>query len=649
MPAHTIDGKAVSDRRRVQLASQVQALVARSIQPCLAAVTVRPDHGWSVYLKNQATACASVGIRHRIVELGPGTNQDDLSEAIEELNVDAAVHGIILQSPLNAAGSSDLSELQAQAQLSPDKDVEGVNPANLGLLLAGRPALAPCTALSAFALAQDGFAAIGRSDLIGVEACVVGASLIVGKPIAQLLLAAGATVTTCHIHTRDLAAHTRTADLLIVAVGKAGLIQAGHVKPGAVVVDVGINRIAGRDGKAETVGDVAAEAASVAAAMTPVPGGVGSLTTTILLESTVSAAQRLSESNQLIDAGLLARIVGGSDLNLPRGAAERIAMLLSRHLVAVPGAKPLRSPLERRLAQGVLVLDGAMGTELIARGIAPADVARANLDHPDLVLAIHRAYVDAGAQVITANTFSANRHRTTGGREAAVRQVTAGVQLARQAASSSQGRPVFVLGSIGPLGRVVGADCSSADAEDVFAEVALAMVDANVDGFAIETMPSTAEASAALAAVRRVSRLPVLVCRSIERADPLELGEFARAMEAGGASAIGINCAAGPRALAPVASALAGLTRLPVVARPNAGFPTSQDGRLRYHLRPDYLVERMREYVAAGVSVIGGCCGIGPEHIRAVAAAFAGAPIPARPAQQSAEGVPAMRSAPPVR
>ncbi len=618
--ARIIDGKAVSDARRARLAEKVQALAARSIAPCLVAITARADHGWSVYLRNQATACAAVGIRHRIVELPAGATQEDLGEAIEALNLDPLVHGIILQSPL----PKELSDLQAQAQLSPDKDVEGVNPANLGLLLAGRQALAPCTALSAFTLAQEG---LGRADLAGIEACVVGASVIVGKPIAQLLLGAGATVTTCHIHTRDLKAHTRAADLVVVAVGKAGLITAEHIKPGAVVIDVGINRIAGKDGKSETVGDVAADVSAVALAITPVPGGVGSLTTTILLESTVAAAERLSSSMPAFDAASIARVIGPAAEGLPRGAAERIAMLLSRHLVAVPGSQPLRSPLERRLAQGVLVLDGATGSELIARGIPASAIARANVDHPDLVLAVHRAYVDAGAEAITANTFGANRWRLPGGREEAVRLASAGIQLARQAALAAGGRAVFVLGSIGPLGRVVGADITAAEAEEAFAEVALAMADANADGFALETMPSTTEAAAALAAVRRVSRLPVFACRSIERADPIELGEFARAMESGGAAAVGVNCAGGPRALAPVVAELARLTRLPVVARPNAGFPTTEAGRLRYHLRPDYLVERVREYLASGVAVVGGCCGVGPEHIRAVSGAFAGKPV----------------------
>ncbi len=221
MPAHLIDGKAIAEARRVRLAAEVAALIARGIQPCLAAVSVHADAGWSVYLKNQAAACAQVGIRHQVVSFDPGSTQEDLNEVIEELNVDTNVHGIILQSPLRRfvpgqpQGGEGLSDFQAQALLSPDKDVEGVSPANLGLVLAGKPALAPCTAVAAVELAKAAATQLGR-ELRGMEAVVVGASTIVGKPVAQLLLAAGATVTVCHIDTRDLAAHTTKAELLVV-------------------------------------------------------------------------------------------------------------------------------------------------------------------------------------------------------------------------------------------------------------------------------------------------------------------------------------------------------------------------------------------------------------------------------------------------
>lgn len=607
-PARLIDGKAVAERRRTALAERIPALVARGIEPCLAAITVTADHGWSVYEANQAKACAAVGIRRLAVALPSGADQEALLEAIEQLNVDPTVHGIIMQSPLPAG----FEAFVAQSRISPDKDVECVGPANLGLLLAGRSTLAPCTALSAFALAQEAL-----PDMRGVEAVVVGASTIVGKPIAQLLTNAGATVTVCQITTRDAAAHCRTADLVIVAVGKAGLVTASWIKPGAVVVDVGINRVTGADGKSATVGDVAASVFDVASAVTPVPGGVGALTTTILLESTVAAAERLAASTNAIDGRMVARLLGG--LDLPAETSERIATLLSRHVVG-SGTGTRTAPLERRLSAihgsgGALILDGAMGSELIARGIAPAAVADANLEHPDLVLEVHRAYVTAGAEAVTTNTFALNRFRRRD-RDELVRLLTAGVRLARQAAAGK----AFVLGSIGPLGPVVGAELDSATASDAVAEVAMILHDAQVDAFVLETMPSTVEAAAALAGIRRVSRLPVIVSRSIERAEGAELAEFARAMQDGGASAIGINCAAGPRALRPVVAALARVTRLPVLARPNAGFPAREaDGRLVYHLRPDYLLAQARDYLRDGVGLIGGCCGVGPAHIHALA------------------------------
>ncbi len=345
----------------------------------------------------------------------------------------------------------------------------------------------------------------------------------------------------------------------------------------------------------------------------------------------------------MVDGASLARVLGGPGLDLSPEVADRIADLLARHLVVTPGSRPLRSALERRLAKGVLVLDGAMGSELIARGIAPAAIARANLEHPDLVQAVHQSYLDAGAEALTTNTFAVNRYRQAGDRELTVRLAASGVRLAREVAGRRSSK-AFVLGSIGPLGPVVGAELPVKDAEDAFAEVALAMADAGVDGFAVETMPSTIEAAAALAGIRRATRLPVLASRSCDRDDPLELAEFARAMAAGGAAAVGVNCAVGPRQMLPVVARLAQASGLPVLARPNAGFPTREDGRPHYHLRPDYLVAQARAYVAAGASIIGGCCGVGPSHIAALAAALAGTSLPARqaPAADPASEKPAV-------
>ena len=529
MSAIMIDGKALAEERRARLADHVATLQARGIQPCLAAISVHVDAAWSLYLKNQAAACARVGIRHQVVTVDPQATQEDLSEVIEELNVDSAVHGVILQSPLRrfVPGTTErigdgLSDFQAQALLSPDKDVEGVSPANLGLVLAGKPVAAPCTAVAAVELARHACHLLGK-ELRGIDAVVVGASIIVGKPVAQLLLAAGATVTVCHIDTKDLIAHTSKADLVVVAVGRAGLICPEHIKPGAIVIDVGINRVNGADGKSVTVGDVDPSVAAVAAALSPVPGGVGALTTTILLEATAAAAERLADSRPVVDGSVIARVLGGPNLDLSPDVADRLATLLARHVVGAPGGKPLRSALERRMVKGVFVLDGAMGSELIARGISAAAIARANCDHPDVVQSVHAAYVAAGAEALTTNTFGVNRYRLQGDRELVVRYASAGVRLARLAAQQRDRHRVFVLGSIGPLGPIVGADLTTSEAEEAFAEVAMAMADAGVDGFIAETMPSTTEAVAALNGIHRVSRLPVLVCRSLDRDDPANL------------------------------------------------------------------------------------------------------------------------------
>ena len=647
MTARLIDGKLVAEGRRARLAEQVRSLAGRGIHPCLTAVSVHHDPAWAVYLRNQASACTAVGIRHRVVELPAWCGQEELNEAIEALNLDASVHGIILQSPFRRPpsdqGASALSDFQAQAQLSPAKDVEGVNPANLGLVLAGRPGPAPCTAVAAVELAKVAVAELGR-EMRGIEAVVVGASPIAGRPIAQLLLAAGATVTICHIDTRDLARHTRSCDLLVVAVGRAGLIGRDAVKPGAIVIDVGINRIPAANGRHEIVGDVHPAVGEVAAALTPVPGGVGALTTTVLLEATAQAAERLSDARPAVDGASLARVLGDSGGGLSTEVADRIADLLARHMVSIPGWRPMRSAFDRRLARGVLVVDGAMGSELIAAHVPPGQIARANIDHPDLVQAVHQAYLDAGAEALTANTFAVNRYRLLNDRELTVRLAAAGVRLAREVARRSSAMP-FVLGSLGPLGPVVGAEITVAQAEEAFAEVALAMADAGVDVIAIETMPSTIEAIAALSGVRRVSRLPVVVSRSLDRDDPLEIAEFAHACALAGASAVGVNCAAGPRQLLPVVARLARATSLPILARPNAGFPTREEGRPHYHLRPDYLVAQMRAYVEAGAGIVGGCCGVGPSHIAALSRALSLAPLAVRQTAESVGPVPAQEAA----
>ncbi|TVR41914.1 MAG: hypothetical protein EA402_12485 [Planctomycetota bacterium] len=638
MSARMIDGKQVSEERRIRLAGRVEALRAAEVQPCLVAVGMGDDHGWDVYTRNQEKACAAVGIRYWRENLLSDATQEDLAALIERLNTDSQVHGIIVQSPL----PEGLDERAAQALLSPDKDVEAVNPANLGLVLQGREILAPCTARSAVALAE---AALG--DLRGVDTVVVGASVIVGRPLAQLLLSAGATVTVCHIDTRDLQAHTRQADLVIVAVGKAGLIGPDHIKPGATVIDVGINRLRGEDGKVRTVGDVDPAVAEVAAALSPVPGGVGAMTTTILLESTVAAAEANARRAPAMGAAGMARLLGEAGAQLPPELLERLARLLSAHIVG-GSLQGLGNPLSRRLGHRMLVIDGAIGTELSAAGLSCQPLDSANLSNPDAVLKVHRAYVAAGAQALTTNTFRCNRFQFKGDRQEAIRVAQAGVRLARQAAA---GR-IPVLGSIGPMGPTVGPGKVSIDdqvideslAEEAAAEIALAMVDAGVDGFILETLPSTREARALLRGVRRVGTVPVLVSRALLRNDAEELEEFARTMAREGAAAVGVNCAGGPRQLLPILKCLAEVSSLPVFALPNAGFPTAgEDGRLSYHLDPAYFRRSAEAYMAEGACLIGGCCGVGPDHIAAIAD-LGGSPVQSqRPARQPARSATTIR------
>ncbi len=284
MTARRIDGQEVARARHQDIARRSQAVTkARGRPPCLAALSIGDDHAWRVYQRRQRRLCGQLGLNYHDASLPADCPQDQLLAAIDQLNADEAIDGIIIQAPLPAGCATDV----IQERLCPIKDVEGINPANLGLVVAGRDGFAPCTARAAWTLAQA-----AATDVRGMEAVVVGASVIVGRPVAQLLLAAEATVSVCHIATRDLAFHTRRADLLVVAVGKAGLITADMVRPGAIVIDVGINRIVDAAGQAQTVGDVDPGVWEVAGALTPVPGGVGSLTTTILVENTVAAAER---------------------------------------------------------------------------------------------------------------------------------------------------------------------------------------------------------------------------------------------------------------------------------------------------------------------------------------------------------------------
>lgn len=291
MPAIVLDGSAFAAEIRAEVARNVAAFEAEHYDIRLAAILVGDDPASKLYAGSQQRQCEKVGIEYMLVELPAATQQAELLAAIDRLNADPTISGIILQMPLPAHLDSAL----AQYRIDPYKDVEGVNPANIGLLFYGEPIIAPCTALAVNEVVR-------RSGLAvrGTNAVVVGQSRIVGKPVTMFLLGQEATVTACHKYTRDLAAHTRTADLLIVAVGRPRIITAEHVKPGALVIDVGINSITERDASGKevrkTVGDVDFESVlQVAGAITPVPGGVGPMTVALLLRNTVEAARKQRE------------------------------------------------------------------------------------------------------------------------------------------------------------------------------------------------------------------------------------------------------------------------------------------------------------------------------------------------------------------
>jgi methylenetetrahydrofolate dehydrogenase (NADP+) / methenyltetrahydrofolate cyclohydrolase len=277
MSATIIDGKQVAAALRAELAERIRTL---SFQPGLAVILVGDDPASAVYVRSKDKAAAGVGIAPRTIRLPATTPQAELEALIGQLNDDDTVDGILLQLPLPAG----LDAQSAISRIDPAKDVDGLTPTNAGLLAAGQPALIPCTPLGAMKL-------LAQADvsLRGARALVLGRSVLVGKPVAALLTAADATVTVAHSRTRDLAAECRRAEVLIAAVGRPEMVRGDWVANGAVVIDVGINRLP--DGR--LVGDVAFdEVAPHAAAITPVPGGVGPMTIACLLENTLTAAIR---------------------------------------------------------------------------------------------------------------------------------------------------------------------------------------------------------------------------------------------------------------------------------------------------------------------------------------------------------------------
>ena len=278
MTARIIDGKSIAKELRESLAPRVAALKEQGITPGLTVIVVGDDPASAIYVRNKERACVKLGMNSQVLRFPAETTQEEILNTVRLLNQDDSVHGILVQLPL----PRHIDEQAVLRAIDPDKDVDGFHAMNAGRLMNGEPGFVACTPKGVMRLLE-----VSGVELDGKNAVVVGRSNIVGKPMALLLLQKNCTVIIAHSHTKDLAAVTRSADILVVAVGRAGFITGDMIKPGAAVMDVGINRV---DGK--VVGDVDFESAKeVASCITPVPGGVGAMTIAMLMENTVEAAE----------------------------------------------------------------------------------------------------------------------------------------------------------------------------------------------------------------------------------------------------------------------------------------------------------------------------------------------------------------------
>ena len=291
MAARIIDGKAFAAEVRARVAGHVERLGREpGLTPGLAVVLVGEDPASQVYVRSKGKQTVEAGMESFEHRLDAATSQADILALVERLNADPSVHGILVQLPL----PDHVDEAEVLAAIDPAKDVDGFHISNVGLLATGRKAMVPCTPLGCLMMLRAHYEEKGHGSLSGLDAVVVGRSNIVGKPMAQLLLGDSCTVTIAHSRTRNLAEVCRRADILIAAVGRPEMIGADHVKPGATVIDVGINRVPRPEGEGtRLVGDVDFEAVSpIAGAITPVPGGVGPMTIACLLANTLTAACR---------------------------------------------------------------------------------------------------------------------------------------------------------------------------------------------------------------------------------------------------------------------------------------------------------------------------------------------------------------------
>lgn len=280
MPAKIIDGKAIGAQVRMEIRKRIE-VAKRSVR--LDAVLVGDDRAAAIYAQNQAKTCAEAGIEYHLHTLPASCGYDEIAGRILLMNTEESIKAIMLHLPLPVGVDTE----RIQSLIAPEKDVEGVNPANIGNVVYGRRSLVPCTALAVLEMIES-----TGITLRGSKCVVVGASNIVGKPIAVLLMRAEATVVSANKFTQNLSMLTREADVVIAAAGVASLVKPDWIKPGAVVVDVGINRISGADGKSVTVGDVDPHVAEIAGWMSPVPGGVGPMTVAMLLRNVAEAALR---------------------------------------------------------------------------------------------------------------------------------------------------------------------------------------------------------------------------------------------------------------------------------------------------------------------------------------------------------------------
>jgi methylenetetrahydrofolate dehydrogenase (NADP+)/methenyltetrahydrofolate cyclohydrolase len=284
VPAIILDGKAAAAAVKEDLRARVKALTERGVTPGLGTVLVGDDPGSHAYVDGKHRDCAEVGIASIRYDLPADATQDQVEAVVAELNADDSCHGYIVQLPL----PQHLDTQRVLELIDPDKDADGLHPVNLGRLVLGYPGPLPCTPRGIVHLLR-----LHDIALAGADVTVIGRGTTVGRPLGLLLTrrSENATVTLCHTRTRDLARHTRTADIVVAAVGVPGLLTADMVKPGATVVDVGITRVVGADGKGRYTGDVAPDVREVAGAVVPVPGGIGPMTRAMLLTNVVERAE----------------------------------------------------------------------------------------------------------------------------------------------------------------------------------------------------------------------------------------------------------------------------------------------------------------------------------------------------------------------